>query len=39
MSKLVGLTAAITAKLILDNKIIKKGVFGPYDKEVFEPVY
>ena len=30
MSKLVGVTASITAKLILEDKIKVSGVIGPY---------
>lgn len=39
MSKLVGLPAAIGAKLILDGKLTKKGVFGPFDADICNLFY
>jgi saccharopine dehydrogenase-like NADP-dependent oxidoreductase len=39
MSLLVGLPAAIGAKLLLDGKITKKGVFGPFEPEMCNVLY
>lgn len=39
MSKTVGLTTSVAAKLILDGGIDKKGVFGPFTPEVYNPMY
>ena len=38
MAKTVGLPLGITAKLILQGKIAKKGVCVPILKEIYEPV-
>ena len=38
MSKTVGLPLAVTAKLVLQNKLAPKGVHIPTEKEVYEPV-
>ncbi len=38
MAKTVGLPLAITAKLILQNKIKQRGVIIPTTKEIYEPV-
>jgi len=35
MSKLVGFPTAIAAKMVLDGRISKKGIFGPFEKEVY----
>ncbi len=37
MAKTVGMTAAIGARLILDNKISLRGVLSPIYKEIYEP--
>lgn len=39
MSKTVGFTTCIGVKLILDKTITKKGVFGPFEPEVYNPMY
>lgn len=36
MAKTVGITCAIGAELLLDEKITRKGVFGPFYKDVYE---
>lgn len=38
MSKTVGLPLAVTAKLMLQNKLAPKGVHIPTEKEIYEPV-
>jgi len=38
MAKTVGLPLAITAKLLMQNKIQQRGVVIPTDKEMYEPV-
>ena len=38
MAKTVGLPMAIASKLILQDKIKKRGVTIPVDQEIYEPV-
>lgn len=38
MAKTVGYPIGIATKLILDNKIVKKGVLLPTEKEIYEPI-
>jgi len=37
MAKTVGMTAAISARLIIDGKISQRGVLAPITKEIYEP--
>ncbi len=39
MSKLVGFPTAITSRLVLEGKINKKGVFGPFKKKIYDIMY
>ena len=39
MSKYVGYPCAMGVELILDGTISKKGIFGPFEEEVFNPLY
>lgn len=39
MSRTVGTSAAIGAKLLVDKKIVRKGVYGPFTEDVYTPVY
>ena len=39
MSKYVGYPCAMAVELILDGTIDKKGVYGPFTEEVFNPLY
>ena len=36
MSKLVGFPTAIASRLLLEGKITKKGVYGPFEKSIFD---
>lgn len=38
MSQTVGITCAMGARLILDNKISYRGVISPIHKEIYEPI-
>jgi saccharopine dehydrogenase (NADP+, L-glutamate forming) len=38
MSRTVGIPLAITAKLLLQGKIKKRGVLIPIEKEIYDPV-
>ena len=38
MAKTVGLTAAIGARMILDNRIPYKGVISPIYREIYIPI-
>ena len=38
MAKTVGLTAAITTRLMIEGKISLRGVLSPVHKEIYEPV-
>jgi saccharopine dehydrogenase-like NADP-dependent oxidoreductase len=37
MAKTVGMTAAIGARLIIDNKIVQRGVLAPITKDIYDP--
>jgi saccharopine dehydrogenase-like NADP-dependent oxidoreductase len=39
MSKTVGFPIAIASKLILDGKITRSGVIGPFTPDVYGPIY
>lgn len=39
MAKTVGVTCAIGADLLLKGMIKRKGMFGPFHKDVYEPMY
>jgi saccharopine dehydrogenase-like NADP-dependent oxidoreductase len=39
MAKTVGLPLAIASKLILDGKITRTGVIGPFTSDVYSPIY
>ena len=39
MSKYVGFPAAMAIELILDGTIDRKGVFGPFTEDVYNPLY
>jgi len=38
MSKSVGVTAAIGARMVLEDKIPQRGVLSPMHKEIYEPI-
>ncbi len=37
MAKTVGMTAAIATRLIIDNKIVNRGVLSPITKDIYDP--
>lgn len=39
MSKTVGLTCSIATKLILENKITREGVYGPFHSDIYNSLY
>ena len=39
VEKGVGMTAAVAAKLIIDGKVQKRGVIGPFSPDVYNPAF
>ena len=38
MSQMVGITAAIGARLVLEGKVPQRGVLSPIYKELYQPI-